>query len=186
LKAGKHSIFWGDVAFNANHSVAYRRCPAFTQVAQQPGRRGQGTVLPLTRSARKLQLADNLASRGVLLDWKRPPAEAHYYGARTPVLRAGSFFLNPAAAPTVEVRRTGASSRKAAATGHQPEVVARLSTAPRVYYRKFRRAPALVGAAVVPPSATGAGSTAGLCQGHRGVWHRPQQEHRGYSVAAEV
>src|SRR6185295_16813052 len=55
LKAGKHSIFWGDVAFNANHSVAYSQMPGDSRkTLSSPGIEAKESVLPLNQVSAQL------------------------------------------------------------------------------------------------------------------------------------
>ena len=62
LKAGKHSIFWGDVVFNATTAWPIRRCPAIrASRLSSPGVEAKETVLPLNQLSAQLQIADNLA-----------------------------------------------------------------------------------------------------------------------------
>jgi len=85
LKVGKHSIFWGDVVFNANHSVAYSQMPGDTRKQlSSPGIEAKETVLPVAQISGQIQLADTLSLAGqYFLDWKpnRNPEGGTYYGA---------------------------------------------------------------------------------------------------------
>ena len=85
LKIGKHSIFWGDVAFNANHSVAYSQMPSDTRKQlSSPGIEAKETVLPVAQISGQIQLADTFSVAGqYFLDWKpnRLPEGGTYYGA---------------------------------------------------------------------------------------------------------
>ena len=65
VKAGKHSIFWGDVAFNANHSVSYSQMPNDSRKSlASPGVEAKETVLPLNQLSGQLQITDKLAVAG--------------------------------------------------------------------------------------------------------------------------
>jgi hypothetical protein len=85
LKLGKHSLFWGDVVFNANHSVAYSQMPNDTRKQlNSPGIEAKETVLPVNQVSGQVQLTDNLAvAAQYFLDWKpnRLPEGGTYYGA---------------------------------------------------------------------------------------------------------
>lgn len=85
LKAGKHSLFWGDVTFNANHSVAYSQMPTDTRKQlSSPGIEAKETVLPINQLSGQIQVADDLAfAAQYFLDWKpnRLPEGGTYYGA---------------------------------------------------------------------------------------------------------
>jgi hypothetical protein len=164
VKAGKHSIFWGDVAFNANHSVAYSQMPNDSRKSlSSPGVEAKETVLPLNQISAQLQLADNLAiAAQYFLDWKpnRLPEGGTYYGAADFLFYGPDrFFLNPAAAPTLNVRR-----RAAVEPGGSGNWGMNLKWSPAfldgtlgVYYRKFDERQPWSAPQVVPPSATGAG-----------------------------
>lgn len=85
LKAGKHSLFWGDVVFNATHSVAYSQMPQDTRKQlSSPGIEAKETVLPVNQLSGQIQVTENLAFAGeYFLDWKpnRLPEGGTYYGA---------------------------------------------------------------------------------------------------------
>lgn len=85
LKAGKHSIFWGNVIFNANHSVAYSQMPSdIRKQLSSPGIEAKETVLPVNQLSGQIQVADDLAfAAQYFLDWKpnRLPEGGTYYGA---------------------------------------------------------------------------------------------------------
>jgi hypothetical protein len=85
LKAGKHSLFWGDVTFNSTHSVAYSQMPQDTRKQlSSPGIEAKETVLPVSQLSGQLQVSDDLAFAGFyFLDWKpnRLPEGGTYYGA---------------------------------------------------------------------------------------------------------
>lgn len=85
LKAGKHSLFWGDVTFNANHSVAYSQMPTDTRKQlSSPGIEAKETVLPVNQLSGQIQVADDLSfAAQYFLDWKpnRLPEGGTYYGA---------------------------------------------------------------------------------------------------------
>jgi hypothetical protein len=109
LKAGKHSIFWGDVAFNANHSVAYSQMPNDSRKSlASPGVEAKETVLPLNQLSGQLQITDTLAvAAQYFLDWQpnRLPEGGTYYGA------ADFLFYGPdkfSLSPTLTVRRAAA------------------------------------------------------------------------------
>lgn len=164
VKAGKHSIFWGDVAFNANHSVAYSQMPSDSRKSlSSPGVEAKETVLPLAQLSAQWQLADDLAvAAQYFLDWKpnRNPEGGTYYGA-VDFLFGGPnrFYLNPAAAPTLNVRRQGAvepgkSGNWGINLKWSPEWVDGTIGA---YYRKFDERQPWSAPQVVPPSAAGAG-----------------------------
>lgn len=164
VKAGKHSIFWGDVAFNANHSVAYSQMPGDSRKSlASPGVEAKETVLPLNQISAQLQLADNLAvAAQYFLDWKpnRLPEGGTYYGAADFLFYGPDrFFLNPAAAPTLNVRRAAAVE-----PDRRGNWGINLKWSPDwvdgtigVYYRKFDERQPWSAPQVVPPSATGAG-----------------------------
>jgi len=164
VKAGKHSIFWGDVAFNANHSVAYSQMPSDSRKSlSSPGVEAKETVLPLAQLSAQLQLADNVAiAAQYFFDWKpnRLPEGGTYYGAADFLFYGPDrFFLNPAAAPTLNVRRT-----EAVEPGKSGNWGINLKWSPDwvdgtigVYYRKFDERQPWSAPQVVPPSATGAG-----------------------------
>jgi len=103
VKAGKHSIFWGDVAFNANHSVAYSQMPNDTRKSlASPGVEAKETVLPLNQVSAQLQINDTLAiAAQYFLDWKpnRLPEGGTYYGAADFLFYGPDrFSLSPALA----------------------------------------------------------------------------------------
>ena len=109
VKAGKHSIFWGDVAFNANHSVAYSQMPNDSRKSlASPGVEAKETVLPLNQLSAQLQITDTLAvAAQYFLDWKpnRLPEGGTYYGA------ADFLFYGPdqfSLSPALTVRRAEA------------------------------------------------------------------------------
>ena len=164
VKAGKHSIFWGDVAFNANHSVAYSQMPSDSRKSlSSPGVEAKETVLPLTQLSAQLQLTDNLAvAAQYFLDWKpnRLPEGGTYYGAADFLFYGPDrFFLNPAAAPTLNVRRAAAvEPDKRGNWGvnlkWSPDWIDGTLGA---YYRKFDERQPWSAPQVVPPSASGAG-----------------------------
>lgn len=85
LKAGKHSLFWGNVIFNANHSAAYSQMPTDTRKQlNSPGIEAKETVLPVNQLSGQIQVADDLAfAAQYFLDWKpnRLPEGGTYYGA---------------------------------------------------------------------------------------------------------
>lgn len=165
LKAGKHSIFWGDVAFNANHSVAFSQMPSDSRkTLSSPGIEAKETTLPLNQLSAQLQVADNLAIAGqYFLDWKpnRLPEGGTYYGAADFLFYGPDrFYLNPAAAPTLNVRRAEAlePDRKSGNWGLN------LKWSPNwvdgtigFYYRKFDERQPWSAPQVVPPSRTGPG-----------------------------
>lgn len=164
LKAGKHSIFWGDVAFNANHSVAYSQMPGDSRKSlASPGVEAKETVLPLAQLSAQWQLADTVAvAAQYFLDWKpnRVPEGGTYYGAADFLFYGPDrFFLNPGAAPTLNVRRVDAvEPDKRGNWGinlkWSPDWV---DGTIGVYYRKFDERQPWSAPQVVPPSATGAG-----------------------------
>ena len=164
LKAGKHSIFWGDVVFNANHSVAYSQMPSDSRKSlSSPGVEAKETVLPLNQLSAQLQIADNLAvAAQYFLDWKpnRLPEGGTYYGAADFLFYGPDrFFLNPAAAPALNVRRIGAvEPNKSGNWGvnlkWSPDF---LDGTLGVYYRKFDERQPWSAPQVVPPSANGPG-----------------------------
>ncbi len=94
IKAGKHSIFWGESIFNANHSVAYSQMPSDTRKSlSSPGVEAKETFLPVNQVSGQVQLADDLAVNWqYFLDWKpnRLPEGGTYYGA------ADFLFYGPA------------------------------------------------------------------------------------------
>jgi Protein of unknown function (DUF1302) len=109
VKAGKHSLFWGDVTFNANHSVAYSQMPNDSRKSlASPGVEAKETVLPLNQISAQLQITDTLAVAGqYFLDWKpnRLPEGGTYYGA------ADFLFYGPdkfSLSPALTVRRADA------------------------------------------------------------------------------
>ena len=164
VKAGKHSLFWGDVIFNANHSVAYSQMPSDSRKSlSSPGVEAKETVLPLNQLSAQLQILDNLAVAGeYFLDWKpnRLPEGGTYYGAADFLFYGPDrFFLNPGAAPTLSVRRTDALE-----PGKTGNWGLNLKWSPDwvdgtigVYYRKFDERQPWSAPQVVPPSASGAG-----------------------------
>lgn len=164
LKAGKHSIFWGDVAFNANHSVAYSQMPSDTRKSlASPGVEAKETVLPLTQVSGQLQITDNLAvAAQYFLDWKpnRLPEGGTYYGAADFLFYGPDrFYLNPAAAPNLNVRRSDAlEPDKRGNWGinlkWSPDWVDGTIGA---YYRKFDERQPWSAPQVVTPSRTGPG-----------------------------
>ena len=164
FKLGKHSVFWGDVAFNANHSVAYSQMPSDSRKSlASPGVEAKETVLPLAQLSAQLQLADNLALAGqYFFDWKpnRVPEGGTYYGAADFLFYGPDrFFLNPAAAPTLVVRRAdavepGKSGNWGLSLKWSPDW---LDGTLGVYYRKFDERQPWSAPQVVTPSATGAG-----------------------------
>jgi hypothetical protein len=85
LKAGKHSLFWGDVTFNSTHSVAYSQMPQDTRKQlSSPGIEAKETVLPVNQLSGQVQVSENLAFAAFyFLDWKpnRLPEGGTYYGA---------------------------------------------------------------------------------------------------------
>jgi hypothetical protein len=164
LKAGKHSIFWGDVAFNANHSVAYSQMPSDSRKSlASPGVEAKETVLPLNQISAQWQLADNLAiAAQYFFDWKpnRLPEGGTYYGAADFLFYGPDrFFLSPVAAPTLNVRRASAVEPEGRGNWGinlkwSPDWV---DGTIGVYYRKFDERQPWSAPQVVPPSATGAG-----------------------------
>lgn len=164
IKAGKHSIFWGDVAFNANHSVAYSQMPNDSRKSlSSPGVEAKETVLPLNQISAQLQITDSLAvAAQYFLDWKpnRLPEGGTYYGAADFLFYGPDrFFLNPAAAPALNVRRIGAVEPNGSGNWGlnlkwSPDWV---DGTIGVYYRKFDERQPWSAPQVVPPSATGAG-----------------------------
>ena len=147
LKAGKHSIFWGDVAFNANHSVAYSQMPNDSRKSlASPGVEAKETVLPLNQLSGQLQITDTLAVAGqYFLDWKpnRLPEGGTYYGA------ADFLFYGPdkfSLSPALTVRRARCGrARQARQLGRQRQVVAELDRRhARRLLPQVRRAPAVV------------------------------------------
>jgi hypothetical protein len=85
VKVGKHSIFWGESVFNANHSVAYSQMPSDTRkTLSSPGIEAKETFLPVNQVSGQIQLADDLSVNGqYFFDWKpnRLPEGGTYYGA---------------------------------------------------------------------------------------------------------
>jgi hypothetical protein len=164
LKAGQHSIFWGDVAFNANHSVAYSQMPSDSRKSlSSPGVEAKETVLPLKQISAQLQLTDTLAiATQYFFDWKpnRLPEGGTYYGAADFLFYGPDrFFLNPGAAPGLNVRRANAvepdgSGNWGINMKWSPEWVDGTIGA---YYRKFDERQPWSAPQVVPPSASGAG-----------------------------
>lgn len=109
LKAGKHSLFWGDVIFNANHSVAYSQMPSDTRKQlSSPGIEAKETVLPVNQLSGQVQVLDNLSFNAhYFLDWKpnRLPEGGTYYGA------SDFLFYGPdrfSLAPGFAIRRADA------------------------------------------------------------------------------
>jgi hypothetical protein len=109
VKVGQYSLFWGDVVFNANHSVAYSQMPNDSRKSlSSPGVEAKETVLPLQQLSAQLQINDTLAVTGeYFLDWKpnRLPEGGTYYGA------ADFLFYGPdkfSLSPTLTVRRSAA------------------------------------------------------------------------------
>lgn len=109
LKAGKHSLFWGDVTFNANHSVAYSQMPTDTRKQlSSPGIEAKETVLPVNQLSGQLQVADDLAfAAQYFLDWKpnRLPEGGTYYGAADFLFEGPDRF---SLAPGFAIRRAAA------------------------------------------------------------------------------
>jgi hypothetical protein len=85
IRAGKHSVFWGESIFNANHAVAYSQMPSDSRKSlSSPGVEAKETLLPLTQISGQVQLADDLSINGqYFFDWKpnRLPEGGTYYGA---------------------------------------------------------------------------------------------------------
>jgi hypothetical protein len=109
VKLGKHSLFWGDVVFNANHSVAYSQMPNDSRKSlSSPGVEAKETVLPLNQLSAQLQITDTLAVAGqYFLDWQpnRLPEGGTYYGA------ADFLFYGPdkfSLSPALTIRRAAA------------------------------------------------------------------------------
>ena len=164
VKAGKHSLFWGDVVFNPNHSVAYSQMPSDSRKSlSSPGVEAKETVLPLAQLSAQLQITDNLALAGqYFFDWKpnRLPEGGTYYGAADFLFYGPDrFYLNPGAAPTLNVRRA-----EAVEPGKSGNWGLNLKWSPDwidgtlgVYYRKFDERQPWSAPQVVPPSASGAG-----------------------------
>jgi hypothetical protein len=180
LKVGKHSIFWGDVVFNANHSVAYSQMPGDTRKQlSSPGIEAKETVLPVAQISGQIQLADTLSLAGqYFLDWKpnRNPEGGTYYGAADFLFDGPDHF---SLAPGFAVPRAEAvePDKKRGNWGinlkWSPEW---LDGTLGVYYREFERAPALVDAAdrrqagrLLPPE---------LSAWHETGRSRAEQEHR--------
>lgn len=141
LKLGKHSIFWGDVIFNANHSAAYSQMPSDTRKQlNSPGIEAKETVLPVNQFSGQVQVTDNLSfAAQYFLDWKpnRLPEGGTYYGA------ADFLFYGPdrfSPAPGLAIRRADAiePDRKSGNFGvNMRWSPAWLDGTLGVYYRKF-------------------------------------------------
>lgn len=109
LKLGKHSIFWGDAIFNANHSAAYSQMPSDSRKQlNSPGIEAKESILPVNQFSGQVQVADDLSfAAQYFLDWKpnRLPEGGTYYGA------ADFLFYGPdrfSPAPGFAIRRAGA------------------------------------------------------------------------------
>jgi hypothetical protein len=85
VRAGRHSVFWGESIFNANHAVAYSQMPSDSRKSlSSPGVEAKETLLPLAQISGQVQLADELSINGqYFFDWKpnRLPEGGTYYGA---------------------------------------------------------------------------------------------------------
>ncbi|HSW03554.1 DUF1302 domain-containing protein [Aquabacterium sp.] len=142
VKLGKHSIFWGDVAFNANHSVAYSQMPTDTRKQLgSPGIEAKETVLPLNQVSGQIQFTDTLALAGqYFLDWKpnRLPEGGTYYGAADFLFEGPDRFSYSPAAPAAARAAPLVPERKRGNWGlnlkWSPEWV---DGTIGVYYRKF-------------------------------------------------
>jgi hypothetical protein len=142
LKLGKHSLFWGDVVFNANHSVAYSQMPNDTRKQlNSPGIEAKETVLPVNQVSGQVQVTDTLAFAGeYFLDWQpnRLPEGGTYYGAADFLFYGpDKFSYSPAAPPARRVAAlepTSKSGNWGVNLKWSPEW---LDGTLGVYYRKF-------------------------------------------------
>ncbi len=72
VKAGRHSIYWGESLFSPIHGVSYSQQPSDLRKAQAtPGSEAKELFLPLTAVSAAVQLTDSIAVAGqYFLEWQ--------------------------------------------------------------------------------------------------------------------
>jgi len=72
VKAGRHTIYWGEGLFFPGHSIAYSQAPIDgRKAAATPGVEAKETFLPLTQLSTQAQVTDNLSlAAQYFLEWE--------------------------------------------------------------------------------------------------------------------
>lgn len=97
LKAGRHTVYWGESLFSPIHGVSYSQGPVdFRKALATPGSEAKELFLPLNQLSFAAQVTDKLSVAGqYFLEWKpyRLAEGSTYFNQFDPLFQHGTNYL---------------------------------------------------------------------------------------------
>lgn len=97
MKAGRHTVYWGESLFSPIHGVSYSQGPVdFRKALATPGSEAKELFLPLNQLSFAAQVTDKLSIAGqYFLEWKpyRLSEGSTYFNTFDPLFQRGTNFL---------------------------------------------------------------------------------------------
>lgn len=97
MKAGRHTVYWGESLFSPIHGVSYSQGPVdFRKATATPGSEAKELFLPLTQLSAAAQVTDKFSVAGqYFLEWKpyRLSEGGTYFNTFDPLFQGGTNFL---------------------------------------------------------------------------------------------
>lgn len=97
MKAGRHTVYWGESLFSPIHGVSYSQGPVdFRKATATPGSEAKELYLPLNQLSVASQVTDKLSVAGqYFLEWKpyRLSEGGTYFNTFDPLFQGGTNYL---------------------------------------------------------------------------------------------